>query len=151
MAGKRKREITPLSPAKFPVATAPTPDPSTDSGNRDNKRRKADDVMVVWQLADGSGRFQRKLGESHCLSRLRSLLQRKPHLHTFGRAVFAVSDALDRADGLGKDKTLNDAIYKMVKKLDISTPGNIRLAQVREGGREVEILDGEFLYTLHLT
>jgi len=107
--------------------------------------------MVVWQLADGSGRFQRKLGESHCLSRLRNLLQRKPHLHTFGRAVFAVSDALDRADGLGKDKTLNDAIYKMVKKLDISTPGNIRLAQVREGGREVEILDGGFLYTLHLT
>jgi len=46
----------------------------------------------------------------------------------------------------GKDKTLNDAIYRMVKKLEISTPGDIRLAQVREGGREVEIMDGKLVH-----
>ena len=58
-----------------------------------------------------------------------------------GCAPFEVSMHCS-ADHIGKDKTLNDAIYRIVKKLEISTPGNLRLAQVREGGREVEILDG---------
>jgi len=63
MAGKRKREVTsPVSPRPVPVA-AVSSKPAEEEGVRDKKRRKADDVMVVWQLADGSRRYERRLGE----------------------------------------------------------------------------------------
>ena len=63
MAGKRKRELTPpLSPRPVPVA-AVTSKPAEEDATRDKKRRKADDVVVVWQLADGSRRYERRLGE----------------------------------------------------------------------------------------
>jgi hypothetical protein len=60
--GKRKREVTPDSPAKSSGAAHPVTSGKVDDGKRDHKRQKAE-VMVVWELADGSRRYERKLGE----------------------------------------------------------------------------------------
>ena len=45
-------------------------------------------------------------------------------------------------DPAERKKTLDELLPKIAKRLRLSGPGDVRLAQVR-GGREVDMLDGE--------
>jgi hypothetical protein len=103
---KRKREVSPTSSAQ----SSPAPSSSKPAeASRTHKRQKGgEEPKIVYQLADGSKRLERRLS---------------------------------------RDKTLVDALYKVTKKLRITTPGSIRLSQVRQGGREVEIYDGQLNLT----
>lgn len=144
MGSKRKRESTGSAVAQTPESTSKAGPSSGGHGDgrstpapmdRKGKGKEVDmgsgtkeGSMVHYSSADGSHRWSKQIG-----TRLPS------HLNSMRRT----DSMIDRVD-LSKD--LKKSLRKVAKEVGIpkEQAGELRLAHIRDGGREADIWDGEW-------